>query len=408
VMMMRTGDAFFSPLHLFSCGCLYFASLWWSTRRHIFFGIALALLGLGLSTMLWFGWFVAGLAVATLLLAPRTFVRLGLREGYSSLRLLAAGLVGALLGSALLLYREWTGEFDLTGKVSSDVTNGFDVYLANILVAWATLCDTWWAFSANPWFGFNPWANGFYPWAVVGAIGIVACLAWWNSEDQPRLLLPVVLVVMLAQVPLALRSVETATFFLYPLPQMVVAAAILGSWRRLPGRRAKLLALSLVLLLVGAELRSLGGAVSLLRARVAQGAHQGPVYRLSEWLRESHPNERPLFLNDSDAIEPYLYFLEPDRGLSFATTSPKELLSSLNSEPSGGATDWTFVYALPGSRPDELLPSQQEPGTQVEVVAEFSHEQFRQEFPVVVIERDDPAEEQHPFGPPVTVYRLRR
>lgn len=407
VMMIRTGSAFYSPMHFFSCGCLYFASLWWDTRRHVFFGVAIALIGLGLSTMLWFGWFAAGLAVATVLLSRATFVRMRLRDWKSSLRLALATLVGLAVGSVLLIYREWSGQSDLLGKVFADASSGAGTYLANVPSAWATITDVWWSFSANAWFGYNPAANVLYPWAVVVAIGVAGFLALRDSADQPRLLLPVVLAVMLAQVPLALRSIETATFFIYPLPQMVLAAAIVEALRRLAARKALGPLLALLLLFVAAELRSLGASVALLRDRVEAGAHLSSVYYLAQWLRDQHSPEEPLFFNEGDRLEPYLYFFEPGRGLSMLSTSAEGLLSTLNSVPSGRGDDWTFVYGVPGERPECLSPGVQQEGTEVEVVTEFSHDRFREQFPVVVLPRGD-SDDQHHFGAPVTVYRLRR
>jgi len=406
VMMIRTGSAFYSPMHFFSCGCLYFASLWWDSRRHVFFALAVVMIGLGLSTMLWFGWFAAGLAVGAVLLAKPIFVRLRLREWKSTLHLVVAGGVGAMVGSAMMLYREWTGESNLLAKVSSDLGGGLDVYLANVPLAWATLTETWWAFSANAWFGSNASANEIYPWAVVAAVGVAAVLAVLSSVDQPRLLLPVVLVVMLVQAPLALRSVETALFFLYPLPQMVLAAAIVGVGALINGRKLQVSALVLLVLFVGAELRSLGASVSLLRARVESGAHLNPVYHLAVWLREEHPVGRRLFLNKMDALEPYLYFFQPERGLVFETASANELIGRLGSEPAGGSAEAVFVYGIPGPRP-EVLSSESGHGIRVEKIVEFSHEKFSHEFPPVRLRGHGDGEQNH-FGPPVTVYRLRQ
>jgi len=380
VMMIRTGSAFYSPMHFFSCGCLYFASLWWDTRRHVFFGVALALIGLGLSTMLWFGWFVAGRSVATLLLCRATFVRMRLRDWKSSLRLALAAPVGLLAGSVLLIYREWNGESDLLGAVSSDVGSGFDVYLANVPSVWATVTDTWWSFSANAWFGSNPAANTLYPRAVVVAIGVVAVLALWDSEGQPRLLLPVVFAVMLVQVPLALRAMETALFFLYPFPQMVLAAAAIGALRGLSGRKAFVPLLAVLMLFLAAELRSMASSVSLQWDRVEQGAHLGPVSYFLEWLRQEHSPEQPLFLNKGDALEPYIYFSQPERGVLFSAVSAEEVLLMLNSEPAGGGADWTFVYGVPGPRPEILAAEYQPEGTRVEIVAEFSHDRSGSSF----------------------------
>jgi len=391
MMMIRIGSAFFSPMHFFSCGCLYFSSLWWDTRRHVFFGIAIAFIGLGLSTMLWFGWFALGMAVATAFLARKIFVRMRLTDWKSALRLVLAGTVGLLAGSVLLLYREWSGESDLLNRVSSDVGSGLGSYISTIPSSWSTISEIWWSFSSNVSFAINPAANMLYPWAVVVAIAVAAGLSYRHSSEQPLVLLPVVLAVMIAQVPLALRPTWDATFFFYPLPQMVLAAAIIGSARALRGRKAFAPFLVCILVLFAAEIRSMSACVTLLRDRIEQGAHLTPVYHLAEWLQKNQSPERPVFLNKGDQLEPYLYFLEPERGQNLVSVAPDELLGRLEGGGESGQTDWLFVYGLPRVSPEGLWPVSQRKNFQIDVVAEFRQR-----------------EDSKFFGPPATVYRIRR
>jgi hypothetical protein len=151
----------------------------------VFFGIAIAFIGLGLSTMLWFGWFALGMAVATAFLARKISVRMRLTDWKSSLRLALTGTVGLLAGSVLLLYREWSGESDLLTKVSSDVGGGLDSSISTIPYSWSTLSEIWWSFSSNVQFDINPAADMLYPWAVVGAIAVAAALSFRHSSEQP-------------------------------------------------------------------------------------------------------------------------------------------------------------------------------------------------------------------------------
>lgn len=404
VMMLRTGAAFFSPMHLFSCACLYFSALWWDTRRPVFLGLAMAALGIGMSSMLWFGWFAGGMAVAALCLSRRTFTRMGLSDRRSLVRVLVAATTGLLGGSVLLIYREWSGQAHLLQKVSTDVGGGLGEYVRNVPSSWATLSDTWWSFSANPWFGYNLAANGLFPWAVLLALGVLLISTYRGPAGPPRLLLPLVLASMLVQVPLALRATETALFFLYPFPQMVLAAAAACAVRPLLGRRALAPLLACFVLFAAAEIRSMSACVTLFGERVAQGAHLNPVYHLAEWLRASPPPEGTLVFNADDHLEPYLYFLQPERGASFSSALADEVVQG-----TGGGEDlgveWTFVYGRPGPRPDVLRPGGTGGSTRADVVAEFNQDRFDALFPVVSLSG---SRDQSHFGPPITVYRLRR
>jgi len=390
VLMLRVGAAFFSPMHLLSCGCLYLCSVWWDTRRPIYLALATATLGLGLSSMIWFGWLVAGLGVAAVVMARPVARRMNLCDASSVARLAGFGLAGGVVGSSLLIYRQWSGQFDLLGKVSSDVGGGFGVYLQNIPLAWATLSEFWWSFSDNVTFGINPSPNTLYPWAVAGAIAVAAALSLRNSFGQPHLLLPVVLAVMVAQLPLALRPFSETMFFLYPFPQMVLAAAIVGSAQALRGRKTFAPFLACVLVLGAAEFRSLSACVTQLKERIELGGHLTPTYHLAEWLRNNQSPKQPLFLNEGDRAEPYLYFLEPARGPNLVTLSPGDLLRRIQQDDPS-VTEWFFVYGSPRVSPDVLWPVFERTSLKVEVVAEF--QQFTPgDF----------------FGPPATVYRFRR
>jgi len=209
---------------------------------------------------------------------------------------------------------------------------------------------------------------------------------------------------MLAQVPLAIRNVEIALYFLYPLPQMVLAAGLVCAGKELRRRRGRSIFQLCVALFVIAEVWSLSSSVSLLRERVEHGAHVNSVYRLADWLN-SHPETKDrIVFNEGDNLQPYLYFLAPDEETQFSLVSAGEFVQGIEGNGDAGVK-WTLVYGRPGPRPGPLSAPSPGQKTVVEVAAEFSEAEFEALFPPIAVAGE---QDQSHFGPPVTVYRLWR
>jgi membrane-associated HD superfamily phosphohydrolase len=97
----RLGVYFLGYLHFFSVGSLYFLYRWRQTGRTAYFCLGFLLLGMGMSLLSIFYWYVAALAAAALLYRSEFFGQGALR----AVKLAGAGLAAAAAGAALNIYQ---------------------------------------------------------------------------------------------------------------------------------------------------------------------------------------------------------------------------------------------------------------------------------------------------------------
>jgi hypothetical protein len=114
-----------------------------------------------------------------------------------------------------------------------------------------------------------------------------------------------------------------------------------------------------------------------------------------------------LYFNESDNLEPYLYFLDPERGSNFASVVADEFVQGLAGSGDRQA-EWTLIYGRPGERPESLSAGGGGSQVEVQILAEFNQDRFLERFPPVVRPGHADLAERYHFGPPITVYRLRR
>jgi hypothetical protein len=321
-MGMRIGHTVIGYMQFFSMGGLYFLERWWNTRRNGHLFAALLLLGLGM-TQLWFYWFWIGLLFV--LLFYRADVVRRWPRGRETAAWAAAGI---LLGLAPLLYRDFSTDFVALQRVirdgflSADNPNRAQNYLAalggDLRLVLDYLTGTFlyrftFSFGRRPDLVAPYPSNPLYPILVAAA---AVFLAWRKNATGERrfLLLPVLLLGMLTVMPVS-HGIDVHVFFLYPVPQMILAVAGIEAFARVRGLKGPVLLLSAVLLLTG--IQETRGLAAYARQLVATGGareHSQTLHEIVRWTADLPGHMSVLVFSErGEWLFRHLYFMFPER-----------------------------------------------------------------------------------------------
>jgi hypothetical protein len=295
---MRAGGDMVSPMQFFSMGAIFFLLEGWSRRRAISYGLSALFLGCGMSTYLWFYWFLVAVLVWAALNAGE------IRGRWTALppakRAAWSGTVTGcfLLGLAPVMYREFfypLEAFRSVGSQAFDPANAFsfpnygtafvgalrflrDVF-SGILTAGGHAMDGYFLTRGNP----------FFPPFIAASVGFLLA-RFAVTGNRGLLALPVLLAVMVLLLPVTTSlMLFNYAYFLYPLPPLVVGLAFAEGIRSAAGRRpwiaAAVVLLGLFVLTESAALVRLFGG---LRGPAVSGDRRMDR-ELIGWLRENGP-----------------------------------------------------------------------------------------------------------------------
>jgi hypothetical protein len=330
VMGIRIGGSLLSHMQFFSMGTLCFLALWWTSKRPAWFRLAMLLLGLGMSTNLWFYWFVAGLGACALLGFADLRRRFDLSDPSRFLRWMAEGVLFFCLGAALLFYREffYPGQalaqaFERADHLlahASPAASYFDSLVLNLRIfrdhlAARSLVES--TLSVHPLENspLFPFANPVFPWVVLASFVFLVSNAGRSVLGKKALVLPVLFVVMTALSALTPRGgTHLHLFFLYPLPLLAVGVAVSAAWTRVKQAKIPRAALAAILLAVMASEAAALGRYLVRFLSVPNGKfYTDTVYDAAGFLRSrrllSHPFA--VFADREEALR-HLYFVIPD------------------------------------------------------------------------------------------------
>jgi hypothetical protein len=272
------------------------------------------LLGLGLGTKFWFGWFAAGLTLSALFLLP------GIRRRLSPPRVVwrqaAAALGGFLAGSAPIWLVRFEGMSSLDvlrEQVAAGPAPGSGAWTSMLRGSWQGFlwmldgrAFYWDIFTRHPF----SLANAAYPAAFLAAFAWLTFSLWKEKRTRtegagrgpgssggeafPALLLAAVMLLGATTYKTLLRH---HLFIIYPLPLIVVAAAL----ARLRSRRAagRLASTALIALLMAKDLQACAGYYVMMRNLGGLGHFTDAIYGVAEWVRDSAPGSAPLVLGDA-------------------------------------------------------------------------------------------------------------
>lgn len=323
VMAVKVGWYYVSILQVFSTGCLYCLSRWWTTRRGIFLFTGLALLGLGLGCQIWFFWFFTSLLASSVLFGEHIHERLGLSFRREWLRVLGWGGTGFVFGSFFLWYREIFQGFPGTVRLLSQLlapgnAAGPARFFENLQYVVDYFNKTLTGityfrehFSVDA----APFANLWYPWFLWGGIlwGILAALQRRRYGEKPLFWASFLFIAMLVQTPIGPGHLpDLHLFFLYPFPQAVIGLAISHAFRCLGGARlGKGLLLLIMLAFVSKEVYSLGRYVDILKTKGGASEFTDSINDLADWLARPENRRKNVFAVNSSNVRLNLKLFQP-------------------------------------------------------------------------------------------------
>jgi hypothetical protein len=336
---IRLGAGFYSHLHFFSTGALWALSRWWATQRLRWVGGAAFFLGMGLSLRLWFYWLIVGLLLTALVFWRDLKGRGGFRDRGRLGRAAGAAATCFAAGSFLIFYREIFHRSFLPTVMQRAGDYGDSpawTYLQRVpdalllfynYLASFSLYDSIFSYAPLEKAAFYPLGNHLYPFFIAAcAVFLVSRPAIRTIGNRARFL-PLLLGTMMLLSPInPIGRPSNHVFFMYPLPQMMAATAIVAALTCFKKRKA----------LVAAILAFVGIAEASTSGRYLQRIYDTPhtahytdaVYELADWVRIRDVRfERLLLYTDPQDILWHLYYLLPETRPEW-TASPHPTVES--------------------------------------------------------------------------------
>jgi hypothetical protein len=290
----RVGNSHVSMTIFFSTAALHCLTLWWDRtgaaatqeRRTWWNGAAeLAaagvLLGLGLGTKFWFGWFAAAQALAALcgFLAGSAPIWISeLRNAQSVRQLAVEAAAGPAAGS-----REWAAMMRGSLSAFHGMLDGRAFY-------------DYLFYDTAP-----PFVNAIYPAVFWAAFAWLAFLLW--KGEAARAALPLALIAALAVLSFTTYKtlIRHHLFVVYPMPLMIAAAALVRL--RSAGAAGRLSSSAVLALLLAGDLQASGGYLTVLKHLGAQRRVSDSIYDVAGWIRDAPaPGATPLVLGEHASL----------------------------------------------------------------------------------------------------------
>jgi hypothetical protein len=287
VIGCKLGNSHVSMMLLFSLGAAWFLMRWWETGRKAFLAAAMASLGVGMGTRLWFAWF------AVAVFAGAFFFRAALRRRFPG------GSVSSAAWAA-----GWFALPQLHIAVSELLQGGLARALSNTGTGGAAtgalgfapgrrLAEFHDALRGSIWPDLYLWRdlsgfadNPLYPAFFWAAAAVCARLAWsgdFGAKGPLRWVCSVLPVLLL----FGLTSPKVLAwhyFIVYPIPQVLIAVAAV--WAASRGRAGRLAAGLGIALLAAGELRSLRSYLGEMDKWGGARWTTDAVYAARDWLAE--------------------------------------------------------------------------------------------------------------------------
>ncbi len=295
----KLGDWFVNHAQAFSMGSLLLLSLWRSGNKPAYLAAGMAVMGLGFGTRMWYVWFPAAL------LALGTLYSIGVLRRREEIRPRASTLKSVLIGGAGLYAGYWLGSRDpsasssnnylyqaVLGCFSRDNSSGFFHYPENISrtlqlfnsMLSGEFFQTLLAAKDYPF--LNPVVSTIF-WGILPLSALV--LLSRKAEDRGKWgFVAALFLLMLCISPLNTSGKEIHVeplFFLYPFPQILLAAGFILAWKNGASRFLRASIALLMALLIGAEIRSVMVADAYLRETGGRRHYSGTIYDLADWVK---------------------------------------------------------------------------------------------------------------------------
>jgi hypothetical protein len=297
---MRIGGLLYSHMIFFSAGALCFFVSGWFAKRRSYFWFGLFFVGAGLSTHLWFYWFVVGLAALTAIYAGEIRARLkGLRPR-DAVRWGGVGLLSFAAGAGVLIYREMAYPGAAVRRIFGYLTDPGNqtspfYYFQRLPVMFAyvnkNLSSAIFGADELTWVFHWDHQNDLFP-VVLWLSCLFLIVRFFRCGEKRLLVFPVFLLVMTLLIPISTgtwRVDPCYVFFFYPFPQLALAAASWEAWRLVRERLVlRRLAVAAAVVFVGLETANLAAYLNRVRLRGWEGesAAHGEMIR---WLERNGP-----------------------------------------------------------------------------------------------------------------------
>jgi hypothetical protein len=299
IMSMRMGAFYCALAVTIYMAILLFLLKWYRLKKHIYFCIAMFLMGLGMWTRIWFFWFIFGLSLTAAVFIKDIKQRFGIDNIKRSLKYFILGPACFSLGCFAIICYELTSGFLVTKYVFAHLkspllhsTHNNSHYFVNLSITMRNFYDVLSGLKFYlEYFGERQqrFINNFYPWAVfIGTIYLFIFVS--VRRDYPYrkkiLFLLVLLISMLAVTPMSHSNLPHYHFyFFFPLVQMILSIAIISSIRYFKKFKAVVIAVVVFsIFLISKELTGLRGYFYYLKNGKFPPECSTVIYDLTDYL----------------------------------------------------------------------------------------------------------------------------
>jgi len=298
IMETKIGNEATILLQFFTMLILLLLFYWYENQKYIYLYIAIFCMGLGLSTRLWFIWFIIALFITFLLF--NTSIRKKLRFNFIKSGIL--GLPIFLLGGFLIIYSCISNDFYLIRFAAKHFFSPFTEpnynnldYFHNLIVNIQKFnsCISG-SFSFIRQFGIL-YDNKFYIWTFwVSYFWLITRLFNKQSFFRKKRILFILLIfsLMMIQTPIVFsRRPHIHFMFFYPFVQIIIALAFIDIFyffkdRRLTKTITRMILIVLLLLLSFKEMTGIYNYFSLMRKTGGVDEFSDAIYQLNDFLRQ--------------------------------------------------------------------------------------------------------------------------
>lgn len=279
-----------SIIQMMSIGALLSFLMWHRKKKNILFCTGMFLLGLGLTTRIWFLWFIVALFIASIIFI-KDIKEMILKNKLNYFILLLVGIMAFCLGAFLIICYNLTDNFTTIRYIINHFTqsklgvNNFD-YLNNFLKRIQDLT----VLLNGRWFCIS--GNQLYPWLFI------SCLIWLVFSilfrrktylDKRKILFLLLLVFFIfLQSPFTLSSFGgTHLLILFPFLQLILAVALIDIVNFFKERK-KFIAIILGIFLIPilTDLNVIMNHYFYYNKTGGEGNYSDAIYQLAGWLKE--------------------------------------------------------------------------------------------------------------------------